>query len=293
MTGDLGSVATLTRFPVKSMQGERLAAARTTAAGVVGDRAYALVEEATGKVLSAKHPKVGTQLLACRAALTAEPAPGAPIPPVRITLPGGATVLGGDAGADEALSAYLGFAVRVQASAADGYRMDVYHPDLADLGPEELRDTVSESKGGAAVFLELGVASPIPPGSFLDAFPLSVLTTSTLERFGALAPESRFDARRFRMNVVVETAGEGFVEQDWLGHTFEAGDVRFRVVIPDPRCVMTTLAQGDLPRDNGVLRTLARHNRLAVGGQPSPCAGVYAVVESPGTLREGDRLRAG
>jgi uncharacterized protein YcbX len=94
------------------------------------------------------------------------------------------------------------------------------------------------------------------------------------------------------MNVVVATPGEGFVEQDWLGCILEAGGVRFRVVIPDPRCVMTTLAQDDLPRDNGVLRTLASHNRLEVGGQPSPCAGVYAVVESPGTLEVGDRLRA-
>jgi uncharacterized protein len=291
VTGALGSVVTLNRFPVKSMQGEGLAAADLTRAGVVGDRAYALAERATGKVLSAKHPLLGTKLLACRAEFAGR-LEAAEAAPVCITLPTGATVRSDDPEADAALSAYLDLPVRLCSSASDGYMMDVYHPDLADLGEEELRDTVTESTGGAAVFSQLGITSPIPSGSYLDAFPLSLLTTSTLATLESLAPDSRFDARRFRMNVVVETAGEGFVEQDWLGSTLELGDARIRVVIPDPRCVMTTLAQGDLPRDNGVLRTLARHNRLAVAGQLSPCAGVYAVIEAPGTVREGDRLRA-
>lgn len=45
---------------------------------------------------------------------------------------------------------------------------------------------------------------------------------------------------------------------------------------------MTTLAQGDLPKDIEVLRTLVRHNRVDVAGGLYPCAGVYAVVEASG-----------
>jgi len=53
---------------------------------------------------------------------------------------------------------------------------------------------------------------------------------------------------------------------------------------------MTTLAQQDLPKDNEILWTLAKHNRLQVAGCRYPCAGVYAVVESAGTMRQGDRV---
>ena len=43
---------------------------------------------------------------------------------------------------------------------------------------------------------------------------------------------------------------------------------------------MTTLAQPDLPRDNGVLQTIARHNRFDIPGLgPSSCVGVYALVD--------------
>ena len=65
--------ATLSRFPVKSMQGERLTTAELTEHGLVGDRAYALVETETGKVMSAKNPRLGTQLLSCRAAFVESP----------------------------------------------------------------------------------------------------------------------------------------------------------------------------------------------------------------------------
>ena len=52
---------------------------------------------------------------------------------------------------------------------------------------------------------------------------------------------------------------------------------------PCVRCVMTTLAQGDLPRDPGILRTAAQHNKVSVG--------VYATVERGGTIRRGDAVR--
>ena len=143
-----------------------------------------------------------------------------------------------------------------------------------------------------ALFAELGMESPVPVGSFFDVFPLSVLTTSTLARLSELRPQSRFDQRRFRMNVIVDTERPGFIENDWVGHELGLGDeVRLDVALLDPRCVMTTLAQDDLPQDTDVLRTLVRHNRVQVGdlGQ-FPCAGVYAVVTASGTVRPGDRV---
>jgi uncharacterized protein YcbX len=58
----------------------------------------------------------------------------------------------------------------------------------------------------------------------------------------------------------------GFVENDWIEHTIAIGDeVRLRVTGGCPRCVMTTLPQGDLPRDPGILRAAAQHNQANVG----------------------------
>ena len=107
----------------------------------------------------------------------------------------------------------------------------------------------------------------MPVGSFFDLFPVSVLTTSTLEQLSELQPQSRFDERRFRMNVIIDTEEAGFVENDWISRQLAIGDaVRLSVALPDPRCVMTTLAQEELPKDSDVLRTLTRHNRVQVGG---------------------------
>lgn len=287
----VGTVATLSRFPVKSMQGERLAAAELTGSGLVGDRAYALVETATGKVMSGKNPRLGTQLLGCRAAFVEAPGSGDEPPPVRITLPDGTLVTSEERDADATLSGFLGRDVTLQRAAPEGFTIDQYHPDVEDLDPEGHRDTVTESKLGAAFFAQAGIPSPVPAGSFLDLFPVSVLTTSTLAQLHALRPESRFDERRFRMNVVVDTPEDGFVENGWTGRSLQIGDtVRLTIFLSDPRCVMTTLAQDDLPKDTEILRTLVRHNRVDVAGGFYPCAGVYAVVEAAGTTRAGDRV---
>lgn len=284
-----GRVATLSRFPVKSMQGERLAAAEVTEAGLAGDRAYALVDTETGKVLSGKTPRLGTQLLGCRAAFVEAPGSGDGTSPVRITLADGTTVASDDRDVDEVLSGFFGRGVTLQRSAPEDFTTDQHHPDIEGLDPEGHRDTVTASKLGTALFAQMGIPSPVPVGSFLDAFPVSVLTTSTLAQLEALRPESRFDERRFRMNVVVDTPESGFVENDWTGRALQIGDaVRLTVFLHDPRCVMTTRAQEDLPEDTEVLRTLVRHNRLDVGGGLYPCAGVYAVVDAGGIIHAAD-----
>jgi uncharacterized protein YcbX len=120
-----------------------------------------------------------------------------------------------------------------------------------------------------------------------------VITSSTLEELEHLQPETRFDVRRFRMNVVVNTDGQGFVENDWLEKALTVGEnVVLGVAMPDPRCVMTTLAQDDLAEDAGVLRTLVKHNRLPVAGAGAfPCAGVYAAVVAHGNVNVGDEIR--
>ena len=288
--GLVGSVAGLWRFPVKSVGGERLDEAEVTGRGLAGDRAYALVDAETGKVVSAKSARLFPDLLGCRAAFVEPPRAGHEPPPVRITLPDGTTVASDAGDADRVLSAHFRRDVALARTAPEDFTIDQYHPDVEGADPAGYRDTVVEQKLGSAFFADAGLPSPVPAGAFFDLFPVSVLTTSTLARLGELRPESRFDERRFRMNVIVGTDEAGFVENGWIGHELAVGEaVRLRVALPDPRCVMTTLAQDDLPKDSDVLRTLVRHNRVQVGGGGLfPCAGVYAVVEAAGTLRTGD-----
>lgn len=291
MSEAVGAIVGLWRFPVKSMPGEKIDAAEVTEGGLVGDRAYALIDAKTDKVLSAKTPGLGPDLFGCRAAFVEPPEAGKELPPVRITLSDGTSVTSDAPDTDANLSGFFARDVRLARAAPEDFTIDQYHPDVEGLDPEGHRDTITESKLGSAFFAEAGLPSAVPVGSFFDLFPVSVLTTSTLSRLKELRPESRFDERRFRMNVILGTHGSGFVENDWIGRGLEIGEgVRLRVALPDPRCVMTTLAQGDLPKDTEILRTLARHNRTDVAGGLYPCAGVYATIESQGSMREGDTV---
>jgi uncharacterized protein YcbX len=168
------------------------------------------------------------------------------------------------------------------------------HDGEASPAPDPLTANVREEP--------LGLAAP--PGTVFDVAPLHVLTSTTLARLGALRPGSEFDVRRFRPNIVLtwsEAGGadresldglSGFVENGWIGRTLILGDLRLAVIDPTPRCVVTTLAQADLPSDPGVLRTVARANAatsatLAPGVRFPAVVGVYATIERPGNLRVG------
>jgi uncharacterized protein YcbX len=270
-----GSVVGLWRYPVKSMRGEELDVAEITARGVLGDRAYALIDAETGRVVSAKNPRKWPNLFEFRSEVTefraevTEPTPASgPIPPARITLPDGATAATDEPGVEERLSAWVGRPVRLGAAPPEAPRIEGYWPEYDWL---ESPDAVFEVK--------------LPPGTYFDCASIHIIATATLDRLRALAPQSRFDVRRFRPNLVIETAGgaEGFVENDWIGRTLAVGDeVRLRVSGPCPRCVMTTLSQGDLPKDPNVLRTAVQNNQGNVG--------VYAAVLRGGRIRRGDAV---
>jgi MOSC domain-containing protein len=287
----VGTIQALWRYPVKSMQGEELDVVDLRDGGVVGDRAYALRDKETGKVASAKHPKLWPNLLACRSAFVDATRPDDELPPVRIELADGTVVLSDAPDVDAVLSRFFGRDVELAHAAQNGYTIDQYHPDEENYDPDGHRDEVVEARLGAAFFNERGLPSAVAEGSFFDLFPLSVITMSSLNRLGELEPESRFDARRFRMNVIVETSAHGFVENEWLGRTLAIGDeVQIRVALPDPRCVMPSLAQEELPKDSRILRALAQHNRIDVAGALYPCAGVYAVPEATGAMSRDDSV---
>ena len=265
-----GSVVALWRYPVKSMMGEEVNAADVTERGLVGDRQFAVVDAATGKVAGAKNPRRWGNFFDFRAAYVEPPQPASKLPAVRLTLPDGTVVTSEQPELTQILSSALGR--KVVFTEARGNResaaaqAEEYWPDMEGL---EHRDTVTEWE--------------LPAGTFFDLAVVHLLTTATIERLRALYPAGRFEVRRFRPNIVVSTDpdAQGFVENDWIDRSIAIGDeVRLQITGPCPRCVMTTLPQGDLPKDAGILRTAAQHNHANVG--------VYADVIAGGAIRRGD-----
>jgi hypothetical protein len=266
-------VVGLWRYPVKSMMGEELNAAEVTERGVLGDRHFAVVDAATGKVAGAKNPRKWGNFFDYRAAYVEPPKRGSKLPAVRLTLPDGTVVTSEQRDLPEVLSRALGrevvFAEAQDDGKASAREAEEYWPDMEGL---DYRDTVTEWE--------------LPTGTFFDLAVVHVLTTATIERLRVLYPQGRFEVRRVRPNIVVATGPDqhGFVENDWVGHSVAIGDeVRLRITEPCPRCVMTTLPQGDLSKDAGILRTAAQHNQANVG--------VYADVTAGGIARRGDRVR--
>ncbi len=100
-----------------------------------------------------------------------------------------------------------------------------------------------------------------------------------------------------RAYALVEAGRKDFIELGWIGRTLTIGpEVRLSVAAPCPRCVMTTLPQGDLPYDPGILCAIARHTpRMALEtlGEFSANVGVYARVLRGGTIRRGDFITLG
>jgi uncharacterized protein YcbX len=230
------------------MTGEHLDEAVVTDGGLVGDRAYAVIDQSNGKVASAKVPKKWGSLLELTAAFMEPPRVGTQIPAVRITRPGGADIITDDSDADIALSQVLSRPVRLTAMRPASVSVERLDPLAEDETIVDIGHLMME-------------------GRFADYAAIHLLTTATLVRLAELSPGVPFDERRFRPNLVVETAGNqsGFIENSWVGRNLAIGDdVLLRISDPTPRCSVPTLAQQGVSKDARVLRTIADHNRIPV-----------------------------
>jgi len=264
-----GSIVSLWRYPVKSMMGEEINSSPVTERGLLGDRAYALVDLSTGKVVSAKNPRKWPGMFGFRAAYVEPPDMHEGIPPVRITMPDGVSATSTQANLDALMSRALGAGVSLQSKPPASPQLEEYWPDLDNLAH---RETVTEEQ--------------MPVDTFFDGAVVHILTTATLKQLQSIYPQGSFEARRFRPNLIVAPGAtdEGFVENSWVGRTLAIGDqVRLKITCATGRCVMTTLPQGDLPRDLGILKTAVSANHANVG--------VYATVEHAGVIRAGDAVQ--
>lgn len=263
---DLGSwsVRELWRYPVKSMLGEPLATATVSERGLQGDRQYALIDVETGHVVSAKNPRRWPTLFAFQARLI----PGSSMS-VEITFPDGQIMTESMRDVDVVLSGRFGRKVVLTNVPPAQPMLEQYAPNLEGLSERDSETTVK-----------------IPPTTFFDEAPVHLVTTATLHALQSHYSGGRFDSRRFRPNVVVDTGTSDpmFLENDWNGRIVAIGSqVRLAITSLCARCVMTTLPQQGLPQDLAILRTAVQHNHGNVG--------VLATVVTPGTVHAGDVVR--
>ncbi len=278
-------ISQLWRYPVKSMVGATTDSVVLDELGIVGDRTWAVRDLERGGIRGAK--KIGGLMR-----LTASDVEDGH---VAVTLPDGTTVRTDAPDVHERVSGAIGHPVRLERLApADD--LEHYRRGAADSD-----DVMAELRGifgrdDDEPFPDFSVFPPIiaefesPPGTYYDAFALTVMTEAALAALAAALPDSNVDVRRFRPSIVVDTGDDGadastpgHPEFDWSGRRATMGSATIEFRAPCPRCVMVTREiDASIPADRAVLRHIVRDldQNLAI----------YAEVIVPGVVGVGDTL---
>ncbi|MBT4703398.1 MAG: MOSC domain-containing protein [Rhodospirillaceae bacterium] len=283
-------VSEIWRYPVKSMQGERLETAEITSHGVRYDRGWAVRDEASGNIRGAKNI---AGLMHCAARYLDGTNAGL-VPHAEITLPDGTVVNTDDSQVSKLLSEALGREITLHplqpAEAEEHYRRQSAKTDFTEaegrrrlglLDDEAMPDLSSDKPRLQAVVKEFR-AFNTPRGTYFDAFPLHILTEASLRYLSDLLPEAQIDVRRFRPNILLgDDAGLSLpVEFDWVDSVLSVGPVRLSVEWETVRCVMTTREHAGLPRASQIMRTLVRNTKQNLG--------IYSDVMVEGEIKVGD-----
>lgn len=281
----VGQLKELRRYPVKSMGGELLTEALLGAAGLPGDRAWAVRDEVRGGIRGAK--KIPA-LMTLRSRYLKPPAEEGSSP-AEIVLPDGSTVDTDAPDVNQRLSKAIDHAVTLwpllPAEELEHYRRGApTHEDFMTEMRSIFGRTAEEPLPDLSKFPPEILEFESPPGTYFDAFPLLLLSESSLRTMQERTPESVIDVRRFRPNLLIGDTDSSipFPENEWAGRRVQIGEAIVRVDMECPRCVMVTHGFEDLPKDPGVMRALVRE----VGGN----FGVYASVESSGLVKVGDSI---
>jgi hypothetical protein len=247
-------VVGLWRYPVKSLQGEAITVASVEEDGILGDRRWGILDERTGRILTARRRP---ELLGASASYD----DATPV----ITLPDGRVLVGSGEQTDRRLSEWLQSPVSLVSSTGRAGRAE-YFADATDDRSEAIEWTM-------------------PEGRYVDAAPILVVTTSSLRTGAGLYPDGVWDPRRFRPNVLLDLDDDGWVEDGWVDRPLRVGSVALLPVQPCIRCTMVTRAQPGLESDRDVFRTLARHH--------GDTFGVWCEVSVPGAVAVGHKVSLG
>ncbi len=281
----LGVVKEIWRYPVKSMQGDTIAAAAVSAHGVLGDRVWAMRDETRKEVQWGKR---FPQLMQCRARYREEP-DGRGIKAVEIEFPDGETLSSDDPAVHRKLSDLVGTRAQLwplqPAENLEFYKR--YKPDEEQF-MRELTDVFAREPGEPlpdfSKFPEIIIDHVAVPGTFFDNEELHLITSASIRYMQSKNATANWDIRRFRPNFFIETpAGvDGLAENEWVGRRLRIGEVVLEITMPTPRCGMTVQPQGRIEYDKTILRTIVR--------EADQNLGVGAHCRQAGTIRQGDAV---
>jgi uncharacterized protein len=254
MTAAVATIVELWRYPVKSMQGERVEQVALDASGMTGDRRFGVVTP-EGFVLSGKSEP---RILGGAASVRSDGE-------IEIVLPHGVRTASDDPDVDALLSAWLDRPLRLHRAGTSEQFLIHHHTD-----PEDETKTKDFST---------------PPGAYYDSrSTVHLLSQSSLRAASAAYSEGQWDVRRFRPNVLVSFEGDGYIEDAWVGATVALGAVPALVRKRTERCVLTTRAQPGLDRDLQIYRSLKKSNNANLG--------IYLVPQAAGTIAVGEKVSA-
>ena len=246
------AVVGIWRYPVKSLQGEALEEGIVERDGLQGDRQWGIREGRKGRILTARRRP---ELLHAAASYRE----GQPV----ITLPDGRVGEGPGPRTDHLLSQWLGSPVSLVSSLDAAPGRAEYFEDATDDTSQAIEWTMPESR-------------------YVDAAALLVLTTASLRTAGALHPAGSWQPRRFRPNLLLDTPGQGWPEDRWIGHRLHAGTATLAPTEGCIRCTMVTRDQPGIDADRDVFRVLARHHDARFG--------VWCDVATSGAVALGDEV---
>lgn len=303
----IGTIKQIWRYPVKSMSGEQLNECSIGSLGIPGDRGWALRDETNKEITNGKRLPL---LMQCAARYREQPTNDR-IPQVDIELANGTVISSDAANINQLLSEFFEHSVtlwpRQPAEDSNHYRRKTkaarvfgrlarYRtfratlPTLTRFGvaEAELRKMFSREAGEPIPDISTLPAQILeftsPLGTYFDAFPINLLTTSSLKAMAQKNSAAAWDVRRFRPNFLIETTDdfEGLIESGWNGQKLRIDEVELRCEIPTVRCGMTTHAQAGLPKDPSVLRSIVKDANQNLG--------VYASVLKSGEIKIGSKV---
>ena len=254
----VGKIASLWRYPVKSMRGEEMEELFAGFAGVYGDRLFAFESSTSPKGFPFLTGRELRHMILYRPRFRHPEMAARPI----------------NLAEAQKLSPNIN---PISANAAD-LMIDVETPDGKTFAIDDptLIDHLRLNTHGDHKLTLLRSDKAIT-----DCRPLSIFAVQTAERLSA-ETGLVVDQRRFRANVYLDlTSAKGFAEDNYVGRSLRIGaKVIVAILQRDTRCMMITLDPDTAEKTPAILKAVAQaHEGMA---------GVYGAVLVEGMIRKGD-----